>query len=71
MEKILSVYQSSVSDYKNDKKEDYYDEWYLKNELTSAYNTGSEYSQDVREMWDQIMNKFYSNTNDKLLDKDL
>lgn len=67
--KINSVYESSIADFKNGKKEEYYGEWTLRDELASSYNTGSQYNSEVREMWDEIMNKFYPNTNDILLEK--
>lgn len=69
IEKISSVYESSIADFKNGKKEEYYSEWSLRNELASSYNTGSQYNEDVREMWDEIMIKFYPDTNDILLEK--
>ena len=65
--KIMSVYENEIADFRNGKKEQYYSEWTLKNKLASAYNTGNQYNHDVQEMWNDIMNKFYPNTSDTLL----
>lgn len=69
IEKINSVYRTSIADFYNGQKQEYYGEWTLQTELAGAYNTGSQYSEDVREMWDEIMIKFYPKTNDILLEK--
>ncbi|HAD98202.1 MAG TPA: hypothetical protein DCG19_12400 [Cryomorphaceae bacterium] len=68
VQKINAAYKSSIADFKNGQKGKYFGEWALKNELASAYNTGSQYNEDVLEMWHEIMNKFYPNTNDVLLE---
>lgn len=69
IEKINSVYNSSLAELKNGNKNNYYGEWDLKYELANAYNTGDKYKEDIIEMWSEIMSKFYPNTSDKLLEK--
>lgn len=69
IEKINSVYETSISEFKNGNKEEYYGDWTIRNELANAYNTGSEYNEDVQEMWREIMDKFYPDTSDVLLER--
>lgn len=67
IEKINLVYKASINEFKNGNKEECYGDWKIRNELSSAYNTGTQYNKDVQEMWREIMEKFYPNTSDVLL----
>ncbi len=66
IKRLLAVYNSSVESYLNGEKEDYFSEYSLKSELISSHNGGQQYYDDVTEMWEGIMGKFYPGTNDKL-----
>ncbi len=65
--KIQNGFQHAKKEYYSGLKEQYYSEYDLKKELISLYNSGDQYQEDISEMMDLILKKFYPETTHMLL----
>ena len=65
IDKIIIGYNQLVVEYENKTIVGDY-EWGFRAKIANIYNAGNDYSDDVIDMWDIIMERYYPKTTDKL-----
>jgi hypothetical protein len=69
IDKINLAYRKINLELNNGQKGKYYSDWNFRDELAGTYNSGAMYSEEIQEMWREIMDLFYPNTEDVLIKK--
>lgn len=70
VEKILNTYKKHITEYEAGKKDSYYSDWRLINEIISDYNSGNDYYLGVNELHTLIENKFYGDNIKNLIESE-